>query len=103
MVNDVLILLYYIISGCNLLKEAGSATNNPLDIPKKFRYYILATNSGCSLLEEVGWSTTFTTGKLKKKNSHPTDFEEWPIEICVGFFFFIFFCFCLSRFRIRSA
>lgn len=70
MVNDVLILLYYIISGCNLLKEAGSATNtcNPLDMPKKFRYDILATNSGCSLLEEVGWSTTFTTGKLKKKN-----------------------------------
>lgn len=71
MVNDVLILLYYIISGCNLLKEAGSATNNPLDIPKKFRYYILATNSGCSLLEEVGWSTTFTTGKLKKKIPTP--------------------------------
>lgn len=71
MVNDVLILLYHIISGCNLLKEAGSATNNPLYISKKFRYYILATNSGCSLLEEVGWSTTFTTGKLKKKIPTP--------------------------------
>lgn len=67
MVNDVFILFYYIISGCNLFKEVGLVINNLLDIFKKFRYYILVINFGCSLFEEVGWLIIFIMGKLKKK------------------------------------
>lgn len=67
MINDVFMLFYYIISGCNLFKEVGLVINNLLDMFKKFRYDILVINFGCSLFEEVGWLIIFIMGKLKKK------------------------------------